>query len=121
MPGNLKHKPSSEAMSILLLASRMDSASLNIYSELIDTVGWGDEMQMDHGIVSRHHSGLAEALLIEDLHIWADGIDKEHQSKTGREIDEFIVLSRHVSASETPCYDIARYRSSRRNSPWRNR
>ena len=91
VPGNLKHKPSSGAMSILLLASRMDSASLNIYSELMDTVGW-EEVEMDHGMVSRHHSGLAEALLIEDLHIWADGIDMEHQSETGREVDEVLVL-----------------------------
>ncbi len=93
-------------MSILLLASRMDSASLNIYSELMDTEGWGEEVNMDHGMVSRHHSGLAEALLIEDLHIWADGIDTEHQSKTGREVDEVLVLSRHVSASETPAMTL---------------
>ena len=52
-------------MSVLLLASRMDSASLNIYSELMGTVGWEEGVKMDHGIVSKHHSGLAEALLID--------------------------------------------------------
>ena len=77
----------------------MDSASLNIYSELMGTVGWEEGLKMDHGIVSKHHSGLAEALLIDDLHIWADGIDAEHQSKTGTEVHEVLVLSRHVSSS----------------------
>ncbi len=90
----------------LLLASSEDPASMNILSELMRIGGWEDSLDFPHGMVTRHSSGNVEALLIDGLHIWADGIDFEHESLTGSKLDEVLVLSRHVSASETPALTL---------------
>ena len=79
---------------------------MNILSEVMEIEGWGEPEEMPHGSVSRHESGEAEALLIEGLHIWADGIDLEHESVTGYDVDDVLVLSRHVSASDTPALTL---------------
>ena len=93
-------------MASLLLASSEDPASMNILSELMRVEGWEDSLDFPHGMVTRHSSGNVEALLIDGLHIWADGIDFEHESLTGSKLDEVLVLSRHVSASETPALTL---------------
>ena len=68
--------------------------------------GWGKTEVMSHGEVTRHSYCDAEALLIGTHHIWADDIDVEHQSITGSKLDEILVLSKHVSASETPALTL---------------
>ncbi len=78
---------------------------MNILSEVLKIDGWGKTEEMGHGQVTRHDSG-TEALLIQGLHIWADGIDLEHESATDSTVDEVLVLSRHVSASETPALTL---------------
>tara|TARA_B100000945_G_scaffold316796_1_gene318388 strand:+ start:795 stop:1730 length:936 start_codon:yes stop_codon:yes gene_type:complete len=93
-------------MGTLILASREDSASMNLLSAVISLGGWGDSKEMVHGQVTKHSSGVAEVLLIDDLHIWADGIDIKHEELTDFEVDEVLVLSRHVSASETPALTL---------------
>ena len=90
----------------LILASSEDPASMNMLSELMRIEGWDDPLDYAHGQVTRHSSGNAEALLIDGLHIWADGIDSVHESITGSKLDEVLVLSRHVSASETPALTL---------------
>ena len=90
----------------LLLASTEDPASMNMLSELMVLGGWEGTREYDHGQVTRHSSCEVEILLIDRLHIWADGIDKEHTSMTGSKVDEVLVLSRHVSASETPALTL---------------
>ena len=45
-------------------------------------------------------------LLIEELHIMADGIDCTHEEATGCTVDEVLVLSRHVSATEIPALTL---------------
>jgi len=90
----------------LLLASSEDPASMNILTELMGIEGWEDSREFEHGQVTRHSCGTVEALLIDDLHIWADGIDATHSSLTGSIVDEVLVLSRHVSASETPALTL---------------
>ena len=96
----------SRAMVSLLLASTEDPASMNMLSELMVLGGWEGTREYDHGQVTRHSSCEVEILLIDRLHIWADGIDKEHISMTGSKVDEVLVLSRHVSASETPALTL---------------
>ena len=93
-------------MASLLLASTEDPASMNMLSELMAIEGWGESRDFDHGRVTSHSCGNVEALLIDGLHIWADGIDSAHTSITGTEVDEVLVLSRHVSASETPALTL---------------
>ena len=90
----------------LLLASNEDSASMNMLSELVSLGGWDSPREFDHGQVTGHSSCDVEILLIDGLHIWADGIDEEHSSLTGSKVDEVLVLSRHVSASETPALTL---------------
>ena len=90
----------------LLLASTEDSASMNMMSELINLGSWGSPREFDHGQVTRHSRCDVEILLIDGLHIWADGVDEQHSSLTGSEIDEVLVLSRHVSASGTPALTL---------------
>ena len=106
VPGILKPTSLSRFMGTLLLASQEDPASMNILSEVMEIEGWGDDQEMPHGKVSRHGSGEAEVLLIEGLHIWADGIDLVHESVTGYEVDDVLVLSKHASASETPALTL---------------
>ncbi|MDP6212856.1 MAG: D-aminoacyl-tRNA deacylase [Candidatus Thalassarchaeaceae archaeon] len=90
----------------LLLASTEDPASMNMLAEVMDIGGWGESQEFDHGRVNRHSTGNAEILLIDSLHIWADGVDSTHTSLTGSEVDEVLVLSRHVSASNTPALTL---------------
>ncbi len=79
---------------------------MSILSELMKISGWREPEAMSHGEVTKHNSCDVETLLIEGLHIWADGIDVEHESITGSKIDEILVLSKHVSASETPALTL---------------
>tara|TARA_B100000676_G_C18081855_1_gene851852 strand:+ start:1453 stop:2379 length:927 start_codon:yes stop_codon:yes gene_type:complete len=90
----------------LILASREDSASMNLLSAVMSFDGWGEAKEMVHGQVIEHSSGVAQLLLIDELHIWADGIDIRHEGITNFRVDEVLVLSRHVSASGTPALTL---------------
>ena len=57
---------------------------------------------LSHGVVTIHENFKVQILLIEDLHIMADGIDKEHEERTGFPVDEVLVLSKHASSSQVP-------------------
>ena len=93
-------------MGTLILASRQDIASMNILSEVMKLNCWGSAVEHEHGVVTGHLNMDVEVLLIEELHIWADGIDSTHENLTGFEVDETLILSRHVSASETPALTL---------------
>jgi D-aminoacyl-tRNA deacylase len=105
-PRILKSESLSANMVTLLLASSEDPASMNILSKVMEVRGWGVSQSFSHGQVTGHSSGNVDALLIDGLHIWADGIDSEHESVTGSKVDEIFVLSKHVSASETPALTL---------------
>ena len=89
-------------MVTLLLASRGDVASVNLHDAVLRLGGWGEAVEMEHGTVRTHSQRPAHLLLIDQLHIKADGIDAIHEEETGQTVDEVLVLSRHVSASQTP-------------------
>ena len=93
-------------MVTLLLASSADPASMNILSKVMEIEGWGSPRKFSHGLVNKHSNGNVHALVIDDLHIWANGIDSEHESATESIVDEVLVLSKHVSASETPALTL---------------
>ena len=48
----------------------------------------------------------AHIVEIDDLHIWSDGIDEIHETETGLEVSEVLVLSRHVSSSAVPALTL---------------
>ena len=79
---------------------------MNIYSEVLELNGWEDTQEYSHGRVTRNSISDVELLLINQLHIWADGIDLKHQEITSSDVDEVLVLSRHVSSSETPAITL---------------
>jgi D-aminoacyl-tRNA deacylase len=93
-------------MGTLLLASMQDSASLNILQAVLGSSTWKEKESLSHGEVIRHEKLDVEALLIEELHINSDGIDVIHEKESGMSVEEVLVLSRHVSSTETPALTL---------------
>ena len=93
-------------MVTLLLASRCDVASVNLHDAVLRLGSWGDAIEMEHGTVRMHSDRPAHLLLIDELHIRADGIDAIHEEQAGKSVDEVLVLSRHVSATEIPALTL---------------
>ena len=98
--------PPSRGMVTLLMASSEDDASLNLHRAMLDLGGWSEPSAMPYGTLYRHQLRDVHLLLIEQLHIHADGIDATHEEYTSCELDEVLILSRHVSASNTPALTL---------------
>jgi len=90
----------------LILCSTLDGASMNLAHSLIQSTDWGDVEEFGHGRVRKHSRMPVQILEIDQLHIHADGIDSTHMDETGEEIDEVLVLSRHVSSTNTPAITL---------------
>jgi len=90
----------------LILCSTLDDASMNLAHSLIQSTDWGDIEEYSHGRVRRHPRMPVQILEIDQLHIHAEGIDHTHVVETGEAIDEVLVLSRHVSSSNTPAITL---------------
>ena len=93
-------------MGILLVASREDPASMNILHALVSTGEWQNPEKFTHGDVRMSKNTEAHIVEIDDLHIWSDGIDEIHETETGLEVSEVLVLSRHVSSSAGPALTL---------------
>ena len=93
-------------MVTLILCSTLDDASMNLAHSLIQSTDWGDMEEYPHGRVRNHPRMPVQILEIDQLHIHAEGIDHAHTVETGEEIDEILVLSRHVSSSNTPAITL---------------
>ena len=84
----------------LIIASEADSASLNLKSRLLEMAKWvedGDfngkrvwKLTEDYGAFCLKDTRL---ITIEELHIHAEGIDKEWEEKTDMEIENIVFLS----------------------------
>ena len=98
--------PPLRAMVTLLLASSQDDASINLHRAVLELGGWSEPTTLSHGKMHQHLSRDVHLLLIDQLHIYADGIDTIHQDNVGHEIDEVLILSRHVSATNTPALTL---------------
>ena len=105
-PENFEPPLHPRCMGTLLLSSSKDAASMNILSEVLKIKGWGEAQDFPHGQVTIHTKSETQILLIDDLHILADGIDKEHELRTDFPVDEVLVLSKHASASEVPALTL---------------
>lgn len=93
-------------MTSLLLASKKDLASLNIFNALLELGTWSQPEKFPHGEVYTHQHKDVQLLKISKLHIYADDIDLEHSSLTNKSVDEVIVLSRHVSSTNIPALTL---------------
>lgn len=98
--------PPSRGMVTLLLASSQDSASVNLHRAMLDLGGWSESTILPHGTMQQHLSRDVHLLLIEQLHIHADGIDRIHEENADCELEEVLILSRHVSATNTPALTL---------------
>ncbi len=105
-PESFELSPFPTSVGTLLLSSTKDIASMNILSEVLKIEGWGEERDFPHGLVTIHEEFEVQILLIDNLHILADGIDKEHRESTGFPVNEVLVLSKHASASEVPALTL---------------
>ena len=93
-------------MVTLLLASKADNASVNLHEAVVDLGGWDAPEILPHGLLMRHSTNPVHLLLIEKLHIYADGIDIIHEKETAETVDEVLVLSRHAAKSGLPSLTV---------------
>ena len=94
------------SMVTLLLASRADNASVNLHEAVVELGDWEDPENLQHGLLMRHSVRPVHLLLIEKLHIHADGIDLIHEKETAVSVDEVLVLSRHAAKSGIPSLTV---------------
>ena len=93
-------------MVTLLLASKADNASVNLHEAVVDLRGWDAPEILPHGLFIRHSTQPVHLLLIDKLHIYADGIDIIHEKETAETVDEVLVLSRHAAKSGLPSLTV---------------
>ena len=93
-------------MVVLLVASHSDSASMTLCHAVLRLGGWSEEYSSAVGNYRVHDSGLVNLLLIDQIHIMADGLDMDYETSTGIEISGILILSRHVSSSQTPAMTL---------------
>ena len=93
-------------MVTLLLASKADNASVNLHEAVVGLGGWDAPEILPHGLLIRHSTQPVHLLLIEKLHIYADGIDIIHEKQTAETVDEVLVLSRHAAKSGLPSLTV---------------
>jgi D-aminoacyl-tRNA deacylase len=91
----------------LLLASSEDPASMNLYDELLRLTDWNKPQEMAHGLVHNHAIYPVQILLLNGInHVLANNIDMIHEKEANVEIEEVLVLSKHVSKSQIPALTI---------------
>ena len=93
-------------MVTLLLASEADNASVNLHEAVVGLGGWDAPEILPHGLLIRHSTQPVHLLLIDKLHIYADGIDIIHEKETAETVDEVLVLSRHAGKSGLPSLTV---------------
>ncbi|DAC14282.1 MAG TPA: hypothetical protein D7H73_01180, partial [Candidatus Poseidoniales archaeon] len=88
-------------MTTLILASKADSASLTLHRAMIEVHTWeSTSSPLGELLISTEID--AHMLLIDEIHIRSDNMGKMHMDSINKNIDDIIVLSKHVSSSEVP-------------------
>lgn len=93
-------------MVTLILCSESDDASVNLRDSLLRSSEWAQEEIFSHGSVVKHLICDVHILSIKKIHIHADSIDTVHENETSCKINEILVLSRHVSSTDTPAITL---------------
>lgn len=92
-------------MTTLILASKADSASLTLHQAMIEAHTWNSTPSpLGELLISDEID--AHMLLINEIHIKSDNVGKVHMESVNKNIDDIIVLSKHVSNSEVPAMTI---------------
>ena len=92
-------------MSTLLVASRADPASMNLYDAITYHRSW-TELQCSMGVLTMCAQIDAFLLLIDEMHVAADGLDEEVERQISGKIDNVVVLSKHYSSSGRPAMTV---------------
>ena len=97
----------------LIIASESDIASINLRDRLLEMSNWKkigffDKKEMwiiteDYGDFCKKGTCL---ITIEELHIYAEEIDKKWEEKNDEKIDNIIFLSKHKAASGRPSLTV---------------
>lgn len=92
-------------MTTLILASKADSASLTLHRAMIEAHTWeSTPSPLGELLISTEID--AHMLLIDEIHIRSDNMGKMHMDSINKNIDDIIVLSKHVSSSEVPAMTV---------------
>ena len=89
-----------------MISSKSDSASMKLYDAVMRLEGWSKPISLDIGDYYMHDCGRVYLLLIEEIHVKADHIDTLFEEKTSLMVEEVLILSRHVSNSNTPAMTL---------------
>lgn len=89
-----------------MISSKSDSASMKLYDAVMRLEGWSNPISLDIGDYYMHDCGRVYLLLIEEIHVKADHIDTLFEEKTSLMVEEVLILSRHVSNSNTPAMTL---------------
>jgi D-aminoacyl-tRNA deacylase len=94
------------SMVVLIVASNSDNASMNLCRAVLRLTGWSEEHLSITGKYRTHDSGLVNLLIIDQLHILANDVDIDYEKSTGIPVESVLILSRHVSSSQTPAMTL---------------
>ena len=97
----------------LIISSEADTASINLRDRLLEMSEWKEDGKFkgktiwklvnDYGDFCKKGTRL---ITIDELHIFAEGIDKEWVNQTNLNIDNIVFLSRHKAASGRPSLTV---------------
>lgn len=92
-------------MTTLILASKADSASLTLHQAVIEAHRWESAPSpLGELLISTEID--AHMLLVNEIHVRSDNIGEMHMEASNKNIDDIIVLSKHVSNSEVPAMTV---------------
>ena len=92
-------------MTTLILASKADSASLTLHQAVIEAHSW-ESAPSPLGELLINTEIDAHMLLVDKIHVRSDNMGTMHMESINRNIDDIIVLSKHVSSSEVPAMTV---------------
>ena len=97
----------------LIIASKEDSASINLRDRLLEMSVWKADGEFDNNTLWKLTKNYGEfckkntrLITINKIHIHAEKIDEIWVEKTGIDIDNIIFLSRHKAASGKPSLTV---------------
>ena len=93
-------------MGVLIVASKSDMASMTLYDAIMRLDGWSEPFSTTSGDYYIHECDSVYLLVIDQIHIRADDLDSLFKKHTGLSVDDVLILSRHVSRSNTPAMTL---------------
>ena len=97
----------------LIIASEADTASINLRDRLLEMSDWVESGSFDNNemwTISKDYGDFCrkgtQLITIQELHIYAEEIDKKWQQQNNKEIENVIFLSRHKAASGRPSLTV---------------